>query len=479
MSNAVDLKGGIDFKKHSPKEYADSLAETATAASSKLLKQENETAQQRLTAVGRLESGMKSFQAHLDSFRHLYSFGRTKSVLAFTTTVSNPAVMTAKAAENASPGQHRVLVEQVASMQQLALPAMAADGITVNQGEKLRFTVGTNVVELDFDSYIQTGDHAVKLTGSQLAQAINSNAGTRGLVTAMVINANGQSQVLLSAAATGKEHALVLEGPLVPGTELSNLITAQRELVPAQDAIIHFGGPGGIKMEQSSNTFDGIPGLSFTVSQAMNLTDAPLVISVARDVMGTTATVQRFVDECNKLLGELNQLTEHGEVPTSAQIAENNIVRTVTLAQDSSVRSLKANLNRLLRDPQLIACGIRIERTGIMTLDSDKLAKMLEKDPDAVHTLFSGTGNQDGLIQKLSKQVKPWFDSATGYFTTRRATEGKKQKLRDEKQILLTRQHKIFHDRYLKQFSALKALQGKMEGTLDMMGLFDTGGGRK
>src|SRR5690606_8963510 len=212
---------------------------------------------------------------------------------------------TATAATTAQAGTYSIFVEQVATQHQVAfedlpaVPVSLGGPLTVNLGDGSSFSVNLSTADSDGDG---------TLSQAEIARAINQAAGNGGKATAMIVPVGGTMQMVMSSGQSGLAGAITLDTSVLPAGALKDALSTSKELAAAQDAIVWMGEKTtGIKLQQASNTFTAIPGVTMTVTQAMASGAAPMTLTVAGDEAGTEANVRKFVDAYNTLKGVLDE----------------------------------------------------------------------------------------------------------------------------------------------------------------------------
>ncbi|UTH73150.1 flagellar filament capping protein FliD [Chromobacterium sp. IIBBL 290-4] len=444
---------GIDFNAMPPSTWADNLARNSLGNLQKQLDTQTKAAKARGDALGQLQKALQDYKGSLTSLT-----GK-KSLSAMSATATPDGAATVSAKGNAQAGNYSVFVEQLASSQQLLMgelasaTAKAGDKFTIKLAGGDSFTVALDGVDKDGDG---------KLTPSELALAINRADGNAGKVNAMVLTNNGVSQLVLSAGKSGEKNAISLDLGGVTDAGLKAGLSAPKELSKAQDAIAWMGGKGaGVRLQQGSNTFDNIEGVSFTVNKLSKDGDPPLQLSIGRSDSDTNANVQSFVDAYNKIYKAISDLSQPGSSGKPG----------AAFADDSSVRALKSQLNTILRQSYdgitLGKLGISASRDGTLTLDSKKLGETLKAAPDALDRYFNGAG-QDGALKQSSDYLDKWLNYSNGLLKQRRDSGDRQQKDLDRRQDALQKQYEATYQRYLAQFTKLQSMQDQMTQTMGM-----------
>jgi flagellar hook-associated protein 2 len=273
--------------------------------------------------------------------------------------------------------------------------------------------------------------------------------------------------MVLSANATGAAGAITLDTSGLAAGSVKDSLSAGSTLVAPRDAIVWLGGEGtGIKLQQGSNTFDAVAGVSMTFNKAMATGTAPVTVTVATDPSGTASNVQSFVDAYNTLQGVIKSLTSTGD-------AANN-VNAAVFANDSGVRSLSDRLESLIRQSvggvSLANYGVIADRDGSLTLDQTKLNAKLATNPTGLDGLLGTTGltTSSGVLGALDTYVNLWTNGTNGQLKTRQDSLNTLQSSLADRQTRLDDQFNSAYSRYLTQFTTLANLQAQMANTTNL-----------
>lgn len=447
-----------------PTSMASSLATAYTQSAQELLTAQTAKEQNTSTALTKLQSALTAFNTALSTL------SAKKGVTQNTATLSNSAIGSATAAATAQAGSYSFFVEQLATASQVAfedLPAVAValgGPIVVNLADGS--TISLNLVDADADA-----DGSI--SQSEIARAINQSSDNGGKVTASMLTVGGATQLVLSAGHSGAAGAITLDASGLPAGALKTALSAPKELVVAQDAIVWLGAQGsGIKMQQASNTFTPTTGVSVTFAQAMSGGATPVTLSVAADSSGTAANVQSFVDAYNALESVLDALTSTGD-------AENDVA-AAAFASDSGIRALRSRLTSTLRQSfgglSLMSFGVSSSRDGSLSLNTSKLSTALAAHPDTISSVFGSTtkGSSSGLLGALSTYLDGWTNSTSGQIKNRQTSVQKAQTSLTTRQSRLDDRYNSMYTRYLKQFTALQTLQAQMEQNTSIFDSLDS-----
>jgi flagellar hook-associated protein 2 len=393
LISALDAGSGIDFGA-----LATNLAAAQFAARSDRLTSRSETLDAKVSAASNIKSMMLNLDSSLGTMVRSGGLARTPEV-------ANSTVATAALTGTTQPtGTFSLEVTQLASAQRLASSAFTASTATVGSGTlTLRFgTVSGSTFTED------TGHAAVDITvasGATLADVARSiNAANAG-VTAYVANTVDGAQLVLRGA-EGEANGFVLEAAEDAGDPgLSRLAwdpssgTGQL-LATAQDAAFKVDG---LSMTASSNDVsEAIPGLKLTLS-ATNV-GSPTTVSFNDPTDIIASAMQDFTDALNQIVAELNKATGIGG----------------DLASDSGARALRRSFSQLAGSvimPEatgvaktLADIGLKTERDGTFSLDTDRFKATMAADQDGVVAMF--TNGIDGVYATFNKIYRDATSSA-------------------------------------------------------------------
>lgn len=440
-----------------PSAMATDLANAYVSGAQKLLTAQSQRAQTTSTALTRLQSALSTFETALSGL------STKKSLIQRSATVTGSGLSNATASASALPGSYTLFVEQIAASHQVtyedlpAVPVALGGPLVVKLGDGTDFRVELTMAD-------QNGDGTI--SHSEIARAINLAENNGSKVTATTITSGGQSQLVLTSGNSGLAGTITLDVSGLPASDLKTALAGPgRELVAARDAVVWIGQEGaGIRIQQASNSFTAIDGVTLTLSQAMSTGSTPATLTVANDQSGTADNVQAFVTAYNALEKALDDLTAVGK----------DGVGSAALATDAGVRSLRSRLGNTLRMQvdglSLMDFGIKTSRDGSISLDGAKLQKTLASNPEALDTLFGKAAltNPSGVLGAFQAVAKSWTDSSTGQLRQRQDTVEKTQKRVTQGQERLETQYTNAYNRYLAQFTLLQNLQSQMTQTTSM-----------
>ena len=453
---------------YDPVSTATALAENYVYARQVQVENSTAKAQSQTQALNTLKTSLTNFTTALTNLSN------KGSVIAQTAKVSAESKLTATASSEAAAGTYSFTVSQLAQAQQSVFDINSL-GLTAVSGEADTFTFPAQsqiAVSVGGDGFYAVNladadsNKDGKLSVTEIARAVN--AASEGKVTAAVITRDGKQQLLVNGTETGADGAFKLSkaAPVAAADSFAFTAASASHLAQAQDAKFFLAGNAAFEIVQSSNTYTGISGVSieFKAQSA-----EPVSVTVARDESATKSNMQSFVDAYNTLVKSIDKLTAAGD--------SKNGVAAGALSSDSSIRSMRNQLNNLLRTNtdgvSLTAFGITAQRDGSIALDSGRFDKKLAENPQALESLLGQSNTLDykrtGVIGKLQSYVESWTKTTGGHLQARQENLRKQISQFDRQQTSIDRMYEQAYQRYLLQFTTLSGLEEQMGSTKSML----------
>ncbi|HSI56510.1 MAG TPA: flagellar filament capping protein FliD [Ideonella sp.] len=435
-----------------PSTLASQLATAYTQNAQNLITTQSAQADATASALSKLQSALSSFNTTLTTL------SASKSVLARTAAFDTATYGTATASATAQPGTYSFFVEQLATTHQVAyesLPAAGGGTLKVDLAGGGSFTVNLGSADQDNDG---------QLSATETALAINNASGNANQVSASVVSSGGVSKLVLTAGKSGADSQISLDTSNVTGAMQAALSGGGNVLKTGQNAIVWMGDQGsGVRLEQASNTFTAVAGVTINFTKAMAPGDTPTTLTVSGNDSGTAANVQKFIDAYNTLRTTLDDLTKaaNSDAGTSAG----------AFASDASVRALKNRLGEIARMEvgglRLADFGVSIDRNGKMALDQTKMTAGLAAHPGGLDTVFGSTSvtAPTGVFGAFDTYLEMWTNGSNGQIKHRQDSVQITQKSFVTRQTRLDDQYNSLYKRYLAQFTQLQTLQESMSQT--------------
>ena len=272
----------------------------------------------KLSALGTIKSTLGNLQGSLESL------AKSATTPAYKATVPDGAGFTASTSTGAVAGSYQVEVVSLSQAQKLTSGAFQKDQ-----------AIGEGTLTLSWGDTSIDVEVGPENTLEDIAKAINTAAGGKG-VTASVITADDGQHLVLNAVDAGSAGAVRVGAT---GTGLSAFTWdgtsgGLDQTVEATDAVVRVDG---FERTSSSNSIaDLIPGVTLTLTKAAAGTKATL--GVSQDNSGLRTNLQAFVAAYNATSNVLRS--------SSAYNASSNA--SAALTGDALVRGLQQQLRNLV-----------------------------------------------------------------------------------------------------------------------------------
>lgn len=368
-------------------QLAKDLTQAETSAKRSIVTDRIDKAEVSLSALDRLRTQFES----LDS-----AVGAAASASATSITSDNSAiVLTSEDTENLVMGDTTIAVEQMAQPQVLAFGGFSGETDTL-AGGTLVIDFGSwddaepSAFTADATKTQQTITIAEGSTLAELAEQITALDG----VAASIIDVGDGTFSLGVLTDYGSKNAVrftaTQDDPASPNTAIDVLdMTDQVEDVQMQAAMNAQLKVNGITITRPSNDIDDvIPGVSFTVA---GYSDYMATVSVEINTTAAEEAMRGLVDAFNTTLKMLDTMTDRGYAGSAAG----------DLAGDSAINGLRREFERTLnqgisgygdRTYYLSDLGVRTERDGTLTLDTNALEDAMTNSPQIFEAIL-----RDGL----------------------------------------------------------------------------------
>jgi flagellar hook-associated protein 2 len=395
LSSSLGLSYGIDVSSL----VTSLVAATKTPQESQITSQQT-TNNARISALASAKSSLTTFSTALTELLKSSDYsGQPASSNTNIVSVSLPTNATGSPA--GLPAQ--IEVKSLAAAQVVQSPVIAGGTATSTVGGgTLTLTTGSGANAQSFDITMSSAN-----TLTDLATQINGkNAG----VTASVVTDSSGARLVLKGQ-TGKDSTFTLSASAAASDDLkrftfdgdtTNTANGMTRSQAAADAQVSIDN---VAMSFSSNTLTtAIPNLRIDLNSASPGTTVTLATDQPTKTM--SELVQDFVSTYNTMKSALN-------ASTAITVGSTGSTTSGTLAGDSGVRDM---VNRLaqLSSTQLSATGpyhtladigVKTNRDGTLAVDTDRLAKVLSDNPEAVTQMLNPTTPSDanpGIAGALS-----------------------------------------------------------------------------
>ncbi|MBV1918128.1 MAG: flagellar filament capping protein FliD [Sphingomonadaceae bacterium] len=451
LITSLGAGSGIDMAS-----LARDLATAQFAAKIDRLAARSETLDRQISAASNLKSMMFSLTTSLGERVRIGD-------LAPQPDVANGAVAQASLSGSSQPqGNYSLEVSALASAQTLAGPAYAAATDPVGAGTlTLRFgTIAGASFTADTE---QSGVDIAIASGSTLADVASAINGADAGVTAYIADTTTGSRLVLKGE-DGATSGFILEAAEDVGEPgLANLAWQPSTGDPASlkttaaDAAFQIDG---LNFTSSGNTLtDIVPGLTLELT-GTNV-GAPTAITFGNPAEAITQAMQDLTAALNEVASELRIATE----PKSGDLARDS----GALALKRTFSSLAGTLimpNTAEDEPRTLSdLGLTTHRDGSFTVDAERLAATLERDPEAAAAMFTnGLHGVYATIDNIFRRTNTISDPGTLAGSIDRYTEQLSKT--GEDQAKLVERQEALRTRMVARFAVSERRIGAARSTL-------------
>jgi flagellar hook-associated protein 2 len=337
-------------------------------------------------ALTQLQSDASKLDTDIQALNSL-----TGALSSRTVSSSDSSVVTASAVAGTAPGNHSVVVNDLATTASWASAAVASAttdlaagsfNITGANGTVTSISTGTGTSTLsdvastiNADNLGVTASVITDTTGARLAIVSNTSGAASNF---SVANGGG---LTFTAAATGLDASLTVDGISIDSA--SNTVT---------------GALAGVTL----NLLNASPGENVTLAIAPDTTDAATAIN-------------QFVTDYNTALSDVNaQYTDTGS--GEGVLASDSIVRGYQTALESAISYTYTPATGTTTMPNLSSMGITVNNDGSLSVDTATLTSALQNNFSDVQSFFQGA-SFNGFANSLDQQLTSFISPADGAFT--------------------------------------------------------------
>ncbi|WJY16661.1 flagellar filament capping protein FliD [Pectobacteriaceae bacterium CE90] len=427
----------------------------------------------QITSFGILKTSLDKLNTATESLAKIND-------IATTSVSSSNTAFTATTTANAAAGNYAVAVTQIAQAQSLISTSVTSETDKLGTPTTDR-TLTIAQPGLNKTTTISLSDSQTSLT--EIRDAINkSDSG----VTASIVKANDNSfQLMLTAKDSGLKSEITVQSN---DTSLDSLLhyetttpanNKSTQLTAAQNATFTLNG---ISIERQSNTInDAIDGVTFNLKKQSDLdtTTTPSTyktenLTISKDTSQLQTAIQAWVDAYNSLQTTIQSQTKYvavnpGDTTQSTgngALLGNSTVQGIQRQLQSQLTSIQSQSGtlKILND-----LGIKQIATGTdqgkLEVDTTKLQKALNEQPDNVKAFFLGDGKTTGFATQSSKYLTEVLNTNNGLIQT--STDGINTSLKTLSKQIENTTNSINDNiaRYKAQFVQLNTLVSQLNGT--------------
>jgi flagellar hook-associated protein 2 len=230
----------------------------------------------------------------------------------------------------------------------------------------------------------------------------------------------------------------------------------------------------GLSLTSSSNKIANlVDGLDFTLKET---TSTEQTVVVKRDTSGIETKVQSFVDSYNAYQAKLDTLTDHTQAGALAGDSTARRIQSAVRAATTQPNSIAGNVYSTLSE-----IGIEADRYGKLNLTSATFQSALTANFEDVRELLAGVGtpsgssiitdytDSQGIADGLVNVIDTYINTTDGMLVSREnRIELSIDDLVDDR-LAIDERILSLEERYLRQFTAMDNLVGRLQGTSDFL----------
>ncbi len=295
----------------------------------------------------------------------------------------------------------------------------------------------------------------IRVTGGESIDDLAAALRATGAPIAVAVLDDGTSRYLsVTTLSTGAASRLEIDfSPDEPGATATPL----SDPTPFHQSTDASFTVDGLSFTRPSNVVtDALPGTTLTLRSEGGPAET---LTIADDVTGTQARLQRFVAAYDTLISAVQK-----------QLAvTKDTDRATTLAGDTAIRSLQQALQRLTSTAvpglgavrALADVGVRTERDGTLSLDTSVLASALARDPAGVDAAFGDAAS--GIAQQVSRLADAYAAPTTGLLALQQTGMQDRIRSLDDQQAALQGRIDAYRDGLVAQFTAMENVVGQLK----------------
>lgn len=424
------------------------------------LQQEKADAQNKKSLLGDINSRLDSLATATRALE-LQTGVQGRSV-----NLASDAPIAATVQGGAPVGSYNITVQQLAQAQRTYSAAFN------NADQPLNLTATTLTVQVGAGAAKNVAVTATD-TLNDVAQKLNS---TGLALSAAVVYDGAKYRIVVNGRNTGQANAITFSEGAASGLKLQDMGAT---VVAAKDAQVTIDG---LTVRSDTNTIaNSIPGVSLTVKSLSkkdannNFIETPLTVQEDPDKLKTG--LKAVVDKFNEAMTLVKRQFPDGKTPPKSDtLAGETVMRQLqqslsgfTITQGGPANNAVASLTEI---------GLNVDRYGTMTLDENRLAQVMAKDPAAVNNLL--TDGQNGVMKKLGATLKTYTDFIDGSLSNKGKALDARIKNIDDEVARLEKAADAYETGLRQQFSAMEQLISSFNNqTSSLNAILNGGGGGK
>lgn len=411
-----------------------------------------------ISAAGALKSAVETVQTSIEALSDADNYQQR-------TASGGDSFISLSSDKTAAVGNYSIEVEALATEHKLSSGAFV-DEDPVGDGT-LTIASGEN----SFDIVVSDTN-----TLSDIRDAINDSEDNESIVATIITGDSGQ-HLVLSSKETGVENAITIvvddtsdanntdnlglsRLAYQPDNLEPNFATNMTEVTAATDAQIKIDGT--LVATSSTNTFTNvIDGIDVTVKKVHGDDDDISSANVTENNANIATGLNDFIDNYNSLLELANNLGRSGEAGAGPMAGDSLLRGLMGKIRQEISGSFDAGNGATL---SLSEIGVRSDRNGVLSLDSEDLNNFIDSNVDGVQQFFVGSDSSPGFAKSMDDLMNFYTDSG-GIIQNRIDSRQSQLDRIDDDRVDFARKIDDLESRLLSQFNAMDLLVNNLNAT--------------
>ena len=386
--SALNTKGsGLNIT-----QIVDALVDAEKTPQSSIIQDKIDTNNVSISAIGEIKSALSTLSSSLNNLIGNTSLKPSSNSTSINISVNNPS--TAKTLDSS------ISVSSLATGQTLAFTGYTSTAAVVGGGSLLLERGDWSSGSFVASSSVSSTSLTVSSTDTIASLRDKINALNYG-VTASIVGAGDGTFNLVLKSETGAKNALRITATESPsGSGLSSLdnttTNGSKQKIAGSDASINVDG---MTLTRSTNLItDLFEGYEVNI---LNTTSSNAKLTSSVDTTEATSNLQSFVDAVNVIRSLLNEKTYRGSSSEEAgELSSDPIIKSLKQKIESFTSSALSGFGS--NDVYLSNLGVRTNKDGSLSLNSNTLKKELLSNPASLDAIFNSMYSSSSTLLSVS-----------------------------------------------------------------------------
>ncbi|WDE00482.1 flagellar filament capping protein FliD [Thalassomonas actiniarum] len=362
-----------------------------------------------ISAIGSLKSALQEVNTSLEALGDADNYQQR-------TASGRDDFIGISSTKDAAVGNYSIEVDALASSHKLMSGAIDS---STPVGE------GTMTIEIDGDSFDVVASATTTL--SELRDLINDDAANDSVVATIITDGTDQ-HLVLNSKETGVSSEIKItvddiDGNDTDGTGLSQLaydalaatpVLNMTEVDKALDAQITIDG--NVTVTSSTNDFkDAIDGVTITAKKVHDIAggDDLSKATISEDNSNIATGINAFIESFNALVDLSDQLGKSEDGAVGALAGDSMLRNVMSKIRSQFTTDFETGVSSSGKTTysMLAELGVRTERSGHLSLDSDTLDDLIDNDPNKIQNFFVGTDTATGFVESTEELLEFYTQS--------------------------------------------------------------------